>query len=29
MNKEMVDLLLIEGKKGNKEAMEKLFEIQK
>ena len=29
MNKEMVDLLLIEGKKGNKEAMEKLFEIHK
>ena len=25
----MVDLLLIEGKKGNKEAMEKLFEIHK
>ncbi|NGT11994.1 sigma-70 family RNA polymerase sigma factor [Clostridium perfringens] len=29
MNKEMVDLLLIEGKKGNKEAMEKLFKIHK
>lgn len=29
MNKEMVDLLLVEGKKGNKEAMEKLFEIHK
>ncbi|WP_415330579.1 sigma-70 family RNA polymerase sigma factor [Clostridium perfringens] len=29
MNKEMVDLLLIEGKRGNKEAMEKLFEIHK
>lgn len=29
MNKEVVDLLLIEGKKGNKEAMEKLFEIHK
>lgn len=29
MNREMVDLLLIEGKKGNKEALEKLFEIHK
>lgn len=29
MNKEMVDLLLVESKKGNKEAMEKLFEIHK
>ncbi|MDZ5253765.1 sigma-70 family RNA polymerase sigma factor [Clostridium sp. LIBA-8841] len=29
MNKEMVDLLLIYSKKGNKEAMEKLFEIHK
>ncbi|MGG5461202.1 sigma-70 family RNA polymerase sigma factor [Clostridium sp. B9] len=29
MNKEMVDILLVEGKKGNKEAMEKLFEIHK
>lgn len=29
MNREIVDLLLIEGKKGNKEAMDKLFEIHK
>ncbi|ELC8424890.1 sigma-70 family RNA polymerase sigma factor [Clostridium perfringens] len=29
MNKEIVDLLLIDGKKGNKEAMDKLFEIHK
>ncbi|MGV1059890.1 sigma-70 family RNA polymerase sigma factor [Clostridium perfringens] len=29
MNREIVDILLIEGKKGNKEAMDKLFEIHK
>ncbi|PWX09617.1 sigma-70 family RNA polymerase sigma factor [Clostridium perfringens] len=29
MNREIVDLLLVEGKKGNKEAMDKLFEIHK
>ncbi|MDU3019409.1 MAG: sigma-70 family RNA polymerase sigma factor [Clostridium perfringens] len=29
MNREIVDLLLTEGKKGNKEAMDKLFEIHK
>ena len=29
MNREIVYLLLIEGKKGNKEAMDKLFEIHK
>lgn len=29
MNRGIVDLLLIEGKKGNKEAMDKLFEIHK